>query len=228
MQRSQATVSQGHSSDGARGDRRRKLVETAVRLFSDRPYDEVSVQEIAAEAGVATGLLYYHFTDKEGLYAAALVHVAEQMKERIDAAIDPSRPPLEQLMAALDAHLTFVEQHATGYRELLRGAGSQPKVSAILERQRGEHLQMMTDALPPEIPRSPLVKATLEGWLHFADGIQLAWLRSSDLDRGKMSELCGRVLFGAVIAAAEVERGKAASESGRPQADGSVPAAPAV
>jgi AcrR family transcriptional regulator len=195
------------SSTRAGIDRRSKLIETAIRLFSERPYAEVSVEDIAADAGVATGLLYYHFKDKQGLYAAGLELLAEQLKEHIQAASDPSAPPLEQLLAGLGAHLEFVEQHPTGYRELLAGAASQPKVAAIIERERRERLELMVEGLPPEAqPPSPLLLATLEGWLHFVDGVQLSWLDSRRLDRAQVGELCARVLFAAGYAAIELDQ----------------------
>ncbi len=188
-----------------RDERRSRLIETAIRLFSERPYEEVSVQEIAEDAGVATGLLYYHFKDKQGLYAAGLELLASELRQRIDEATDPSKPPLEQLMAGMDAHLRFVAERPTGYRELLRGAASQPKVSAIVERERAERLDLMIEGLPEGVEPTPLVVATLEGWLHFADGVQIAWLQRGHLDRDQVGQLCSRVLFGAVLAAVQME-----------------------
>jgi AcrR family transcriptional regulator len=194
------------SSATAGTDRRSRLIETAIRLFSERPYEEVSVEDIAADAGVATGLLYYHFTDKQGLYAAGLELLAQQLKEHIDAAGGGDAPPLQRLMAGLDARLAFVEEHPTGYRELLAGAASQPKVAAIIERERHERLQLMVEGLFPDAAPSPLVLATLEGWLHFVDGVQLSWLHSGRLDRAQVSELCGRVLFATALAAVELDQ----------------------
>jgi AcrR family transcriptional regulator len=54
------------------GDRRKALVEVAVDLFTRRRYDDIYISDIAREARVAHGLLFYHFKDKRGLYLAAL------------------------------------------------------------------------------------------------------------------------------------------------------------
>jgi hypothetical protein len=104
-------------------------------------------------------------------------------------------------MAGLTAHLDFVAQHPTGYRELLRGAAAHPKVAAIVELERTKRLQQIVGGLPEGVEPTPLVMATLEGWLHFADGVQIAWLESRELTREQVSELCGRVLFASVMAA---------------------------
>ena len=49
-------------------ERREQILECAVRLFGERPYAAVSTTEIAAEAGVARGLLNHYFGTKRELY----------------------------------------------------------------------------------------------------------------------------------------------------------------
>lgn len=186
-------------------DRRDRLVESAIKLFSAKPYEEVSVQDIASDADVATGLLYYHFTDKQGLYAAALQALADRLKAAGDHACDPAAPPVERLGAALSAQLKLMDKSPSAYRELLGGATSQPKIKEIIERERQARLELVVEALPPDVPRTPAVMATLEGWLHFADGIQLAWLESRDISRDEIAELCVRVLMAAVDAARQLK-----------------------
>lgn len=185
--------------------RRERLIDTAIRLFSERPYGEISVQEIADDAGVATGLLYYHFKDKQGLYVAGLEVLAQRLRAAIESAADPSLSPIERLMSGLSAHLRFVEEHPTGYRELLRGAAALPPVAELIERERHERLQQIVEGLPPEVERTPTIMATLEGWLHFVDGIQLAWLEGNTLNRDQVLDLCGRVLVASILAATQYD-----------------------
>ena len=51
---------------------RQKLLDTAVRLFSAKGYDETTPQDIATEADLTTGAFYYHFRSKGDLAAAIL------------------------------------------------------------------------------------------------------------------------------------------------------------
>src|SRR5258705_13845563 len=60
------------SDKPARGHRRAALVAVAADLFARKPYDDVYINEIAEAAGVAHGLLFYHFKDKRGLYLEVL------------------------------------------------------------------------------------------------------------------------------------------------------------
>ncbi|MGH2971526.1 MAG: TetR/AcrR family transcriptional regulator [Gaiellaceae bacterium] len=59
----------------AAADRRRHLVETAIRVFSEGSYRGTTTAEIARAAGVSEPILYRHFASKRELYLAALDHV---------------------------------------------------------------------------------------------------------------------------------------------------------
>ena len=47
---------------------KRRIFNTAIKMFSEKGYDNTSVEEITAIAGVAKGSLYYHFSKKEDIY----------------------------------------------------------------------------------------------------------------------------------------------------------------
>src|SRR4051812_49828342 len=106
------------------GERREELLAAGLRLFSDRPYDELGIDDIAAEAGVAKGLLYYYFGSKRGFYVAIVQAAARELGARLDP--DHSLPPAERLRRALPAHLLFLEEHSARYRTPLAGRGRPP------------------------------------------------------------------------------------------------------
>src|SRR4029077_11440681 len=64
----------------AAADRRRHLIETAIRLFTEGSYHGTTTAEIARAAGVSEPILYRHFASKRDLYIAALDHVWEKAK----------------------------------------------------------------------------------------------------------------------------------------------------
>lgn len=64
----------------AAADRRRHLVETAIRVFSEGSYRGTTTAEIARAAGVSEPILYRHFASKRDLYLAALDHVWSEAK----------------------------------------------------------------------------------------------------------------------------------------------------
>jgi TetR/AcrR family transcriptional regulator, regulator of cefoperazone and chloramphenicol sensitivity len=71
----------------ARGEETKKrLLEAATRLFSERGFDGVSTRDIAAEAETTLPSIPHHFESKEGIYQAVLANIAEEMTARISAA----------------------------------------------------------------------------------------------------------------------------------------------
>ena len=53
-------------------ERRRELLVTAMRLFAEEGYDNVSVRAVARAAGVAPGLAYHYFDSKQNMFDAAI------------------------------------------------------------------------------------------------------------------------------------------------------------
>jgi AcrR family transcriptional regulator len=68
-------------------ERRQKLVETAIRVFSEGSYRGTTTAEIARAAGVSEPILYRHFASKRDLYLAALDHVWSQVQESWEEAL---------------------------------------------------------------------------------------------------------------------------------------------
>ena len=63
---------------------RQRIIEAAERLYLDRWYDDVSLREVAGEAGVALQTVVNHFGSKGGLLAAVAESVARGVDQRRD------------------------------------------------------------------------------------------------------------------------------------------------
>src|SRR2546423_15285903 len=59
--------------------RRMQLLALARAAFSDRAYDEVSIDDLAREAKISKGLLYHYFPTKRDLYVAGLREIAGEL-----------------------------------------------------------------------------------------------------------------------------------------------------
>jgi AcrR family transcriptional regulator len=57
-------------------ERRRQLIEAAVRVFAERGFRGATTRQIAAAAGVTEAVIFQHFPDKNSLYTAILEHKA--------------------------------------------------------------------------------------------------------------------------------------------------------
>jgi AcrR family transcriptional regulator len=66
-------------------DARAALIEAARYKFVHKPYDKVSIRELALFAGVNSAMIKYYFENKEGLYKAMVVDVTGQVMASIKA-----------------------------------------------------------------------------------------------------------------------------------------------
>jgi AcrR family transcriptional regulator len=180
-------------------ERRRRLLEQGAELFSRHAYADLSMAAIAREAGISKALLYHYFPSKQAFFVATLEQQAAELAARVEA-VDASLPPAEQLAAALDAFLGWVEEHAEGYGKLLVGAATHPEVRELVEGVRRRTAERILAGLAPD-PPPPAVRAAVHGWLWFMDGVLADWLEHRDLHRDALRGLLLGTLLGAVTAA---------------------------
>ena len=64
-----------------------KLLEAATREFSQRPYNEASINQIIKDAGIPRGSFYMYFTDKEELFRYVLSGYVDQMVMVLEEAL---------------------------------------------------------------------------------------------------------------------------------------------
>ena len=76
------------------------IVQTVNRLLAEKGFDAMTVDEVAAEVGIAKASLYKHFASKEDLAVAAMVRVMRQAQAVI-AALPDQDAPLRQLQAVV-------------------------------------------------------------------------------------------------------------------------------
>lgn len=92
-------------------ERRRTILDTATRHFAAHGFRETDVQHIADALGVGKGTIYRYFPSKEALFLAAVDQGMQQLKAAVDAAADRADSPLGRVEAAIEAYLTFFDQH---------------------------------------------------------------------------------------------------------------------
>lgn len=177
-------------------ERRAQLLELGLQLFTEHTYDELSIDDIAAAAGISKGLLYHYWPSKRDYYVEVVRRAADHLVERTaEAGVDASP---DSLLHGLDAYLDFVDQHARSFTAVMRGGvGSDAEVQTIVEAARTAIADRIISRLGVDAP-SPLLRAALRGWIGFVEAASLDWLARRDLPRDELRALCAHMALAAL------------------------------
>jgi AcrR family transcriptional regulator len=185
-------------------ERRRQLLDAGARVFTERSYEDASMAEVARAAGISKGLLYHYFPSKRDLFVATLEAGAAELREITQP--DPSLPVAEQLVAALDAYLGWIDAHADSYARLLQSAGALSEAASLVERMRAESAERIVTGLTAGGASSPKLLAAVHGWLWFMDGACTQWLANDrQPPRDELRDLLVQVLAAAAGLAAPTD-----------------------
>jgi len=104
---------------------RQEILQTALELFSQRGFHNVSMHEIATASEFAVGTLYKFFSNKEDLYRNLIIDVSNVFHSSLMAALTTSGNELEKIRACVDARIkVFMENidYVSLYLAETRGA----------------------------------------------------------------------------------------------------------
>jgi TetR/AcrR family transcriptional regulator, cholesterol catabolism regulator len=99
-----------------RTERKEQILESAARLFSSRRFDEVLMDDIAHEAGVAKGTLYTYFPAKEELYFAVVFEGLSRLNDQLERHALGDLPPEQKLREVMHAIIAFLKQNRFFFR----------------------------------------------------------------------------------------------------------------
>ena len=177
-------------------ERRRRLLELGAELFARHAYDEISMAQIAREAGISKALLYHYFPSKQDYFVATLATGADELRRRVEP--DPDLPPAEALTAAVGAYLAWIDDNADAYAKLLQSAATVPEVRELVEGVRAGTVDRILAGIGTT---EPAARTAVRGWLWFMDGACLDWIAHRDIERAQLLGLLLGTLFGALMAA---------------------------
>ena len=95
-----------------KAETRQKILEAALKAFSERGFEGASVRDIASVAGVNHGLIKYHFEDKDRLWKAAVDFLFERLNSEVAGTEEENKlPPRERLRAWVRRYVHYCARH---------------------------------------------------------------------------------------------------------------------
>ncbi|MEV6393848.1 TetR/AcrR family transcriptional regulator [Streptomyces sp. NPDC051907] len=166
-------------------ERRQQLIGVALELFSHRSPDDVSIDEIAAAAGISRPLVYHYFPGKQSLYEAALRRAADELAARFQ---EPREGPLgARLLRVMGRFFDFVDDHGPGFSALMRGgpAVGSSTANAMIDEVRQAAYEQILSHLAVENPPARL-ELVVRSWVSLAESTALIWLDGRRIPRAEL------------------------------------------
>lgn len=98
-------VKRGRPANSSGKKTREKLMRAAASHFSKAEFSDVSMEAIAAEAGLTGAAIYNHFASKDALFIATALHMTRTNLRTIEQAIESEKAWKNRLRAVLNLYL---------------------------------------------------------------------------------------------------------------------------
>lgn len=146
------------------------ILETALALFSARGYHGVTVEDIAAEAGLTKGAVYYWFTDKDDLGRDLQQHIYERLTQAGLRAVDPGDDAITNLRRAFEVYLDAVGSLGEA-RFFLRDAWTIPALEVGTRANERDAISLLRGVVDDGIAHSQIAPVDAGALAHALYGL---------------------------------------------------------
>jgi AcrR family transcriptional regulator len=187
--------------------RRAQLIALGVEMLTSRTLDELSVEDIAAQAGISRGLLFHYFASKQEFHLEVARAAAQELLRR--TAPDPALPPVAALRAGLEAFADYVAENPDNYKSLVRGAASgDTDMRAIFDDTRAVLARRIVDIVGGlGFPLGLRAELAVHGWVAFAEECVIRWIDTQAVERDAVLDLLTKALPALVLAGSDEDVG---------------------
>jgi len=150
-------------------DRRRQLVGIGLAKLMDKPIQQLSLDEIAAEAGISRGLLFHYFPTKNDFYVACVAAAGRRiLRTTKPAEGDPGEVQVESMVRSM---VEQIARRRSFYLTLVHGGATDERVVDVYQSVRSVSTDRVMAALDLPAEQRPVVHA----WWAYVDDRALAW-----------------------------------------------------
>jgi TetR/AcrR family transcriptional regulator len=160
-------------------DRRARILDAAIVEFAEKGYASASTNAIAAAAGVAKGLVFHHFADKEALFLAVVDQIADRFAPQFAGLFrDAPNDVIGRVLVLIEAKLAYTRAYPLDTRFLLVAMADAPpsvkkKARARLEAGATTLLRELTEGLDASLLRDGVrLEDAIEAVMLLSAGIE--------------------------------------------------------
>jgi len=185
-----------------RAQRRSEFVQAALRVL-DRQGPDLTMDAVAAEAGVTKPVLYRYFSDKTALVAALGEHGTEVLFARLLPAIAADLPALNRVRGAVGAYFEVIDELPNLYWLIVRHtAGEVPAENDPFQRNKEVIASALTALFGDYLRAYGLDSGAAEPWAYGVTGLVQStaewWLHRRSMSRVHVVDYTTRLIYAAL------------------------------
>jgi AcrR family transcriptional regulator len=181
-------------------DTRRKIYEAAMELFREKGFEETTMRDIAAKAGVALGGAYYYFSSKDAIVLAFYREMQETSTPLVGGALTDKKKLKERIRAVLDQRLKLLAPNRKFCAALFRHApdGADPlspfsEESRLIRDSAIEQMRVAIEGGDVKIPADLRPRLPYLLWL-YQMALIMFWLYDRSPDQQRTQRLMEKSL----------------------------------
>jgi len=181
-------------------DTRRKIYEAAMELFREKGFEETTMRDIAAKAGVALGGAYYYFSSKDAIVLAVYREMQETSTPLVGGALTDKKKLKERIRAVLDQRLKLLAPNRKFCAALFRHApdGADPlspfsEESRLIRDAAIEQMRVALEGGDVKIPADLRPRLPYLLWL-YQMALIMFWLYDRSPDQQRTQQLMEKSL----------------------------------
>lgn len=173
-------------------ERRTQILASAVRLFGDKPYAEVSMSDVAASAGVARGLIHHYIGGKRDLYLESVRFLVTVPP--IEDVNLPTGSLEERARGSVHWLVGVIETHGPAWVSMSSGSGVDEQVARILDEADDLAAERVLQATAFDGASREVATAAVRAFGGMVKAAGREWLIRETLDRQQVEALLTDVL----------------------------------
>lgn len=157
-------------------DRRRQLLSIGLTKLMDKPIQDLSLDEVATEAGISRGLLFHYFPTKTDYYIACIEAAGRRIRR--NTAPQDADPPEQQLATMVRLMIEQIDRRRAFFLSLVHG-GHDTRVTDVFASVRSTNTERVLATLGlPETARD-----IVHAWWAYVEDRALTWSARPTADR---------------------------------------------
>lgn len=183
-------------------ERKPQIINAALRVFTRKGYHSATMPEIAAEAGLSVGGLYWYFKGKDAVIAAILAQLFEADLDALAILLAEERSAAERLLAFTQHSVASFDEHRwlipVGV-DLYGAAGHDDQARSFIQRYLGRYREAIATLIAQGVERGEFRPVEFydaaNALLAMEEGLALLWASDPDNIRYRESFAVGVQLF---------------------------------